>query len=118
MKARDVIPGWPRGRSSSRPIRIPTWFRYAWLRSRLGESAFGPSDVAFEEFTRAAVKVFFEAEEDQKYRAEQDRKVAEYRAERFQIREFLRNGGGAEITRAQYDEMFPRRINLSAEAQQ
>jgi hypothetical protein len=86
MKARDVIPGWPRGRSSSRPIRIPAWFRFAWYKARMENRShpiFGPSDEAFEEFTRTNIILFFEAEVDAKYRAEQDRMTKEYRIEQY-----------------------------------
>jgi hypothetical protein len=90
MKARDIIPSWPRGRSSSRPIRIPSWFRFAYFRAKLESAAnpiFGPSDEAFEDFTRTNIILFFEAEDEAKYRAEQERKLAEWRINHARVEE-------------------------------
>jgi hypothetical protein len=96
MKARDIIPGWPRGRSSSRPIHIPEWFRFAYYRmmvERSGHPVFGPSDASFGDFTRTSITLFFEAEAQAQYRAEQNRKVAEWRINSARIDEAARKWG-------------------------
>jgi hypothetical protein len=82
LKARQIISAWPRGRSSSRPIRIPTWFQFAFYKSLMDKRSspiFGPSDADFEQFTRTNVVLFFEAEAEAKYRAGQDRMTEEWR---------------------------------------
>jgi hypothetical protein len=82
LKARQIVSGWPRGRSSSRPIRIPTWFQFAFYKSLMDKRSspiFGPSDADFEQFTRTNIILFFEAEEEAKYRTEQDRMTEDYR---------------------------------------
>jgi hypothetical protein len=72
-----------------------------------GHPIFGPTDAAFEEFTRTNMILFFEAEAEAKYRAEQDRMTDAYRLEQFGEREFVRIFGRADITREEIEKLFP-----------
>jgi hypothetical protein len=95
LKARDLIPSWPCGRSSSQPIRIPTWFQFAFYKSLMDKRSspiFGPSDADFEQFTRTNAILFFEAEEEAKYREGQERMMEDWRIETYKMENVMQYG--------------------------
>jgi hypothetical protein len=149
VKARDIIPGWPRGRSTLGPLwreedyeevfccrsmaysifpigsmeemRTLDWMRVVPIhtggeyRLALANAAEEPlCEITFCPWCGDRVGEMVEIilrmlnhSQTRDYHEGQQKMLDDWRAEQFRIDQFVAAGGGANITRNQYDEMFP-----------
>lgn len=147
MKARDIIPSWPRGRSTIAAMKwhmpailccqsmaislfqrgtLDELRRVPWMkvvverdesiyRLHLSDASGTPRcSIQFCPWCGARLRLqiddirgAIDAQLSLTYHEEQQILVDDYRAEQFRIRQFVLAGGGREITREQFREMFP-----------
>jgi hypothetical protein len=117
LKARDIIPGWPRGRSTLGPLPIPAGFIIECLKFRLynqARSIFGPSDEAFADFTVSAAAVIVEDRWNRQYHESQAAMLTDYRSTLLRIERHLLEGltfaPDSGITREQYERLIGRSL--------